>query len=527
LKRYQSFIEQGDLDKADRYVCENIDQIGHAKALWHLWRFQRFDGLEPVRRDLFSRFLFGERLLKPALELLYYLQEQRCVGEPKFDRALQCPEIFGALCREAAAAGRADALAMNLIFVGELETENALDLPAVGDSDVVEKLGELSNLERRLLEGARCNRCAERPLALGIVDGSEANWTTDIPRERTLELYIGPYFFQEPPKGPHTSGRIASRFRSPFRPGLLMLSEFFLRRGWRIVPFLSWRGGFAPRCNAFGKWSLTYHTHGRRPGLWHYKFGHFSDIMQVDPFGYAGFSRFAERSAEDVWKDTHALTDVEIEAGLASFRRRYIDERFTWREQPQPEDLSAFRGRRTFFFPLQDPLDEVAALSYLEPADVVEALREALDSVDRVFVKRHPVDTTEKTSALLATLSHDERFIISDASVHDLFGASDAVVTVNSGVGFEALLAGLPVIAAGLSDYNLAAVTARTRAELTAALIDLAAVPDREWRSRVVYHYFHYFALDPRRPDQFRERLARIFGFGESSRPGPAPDHDR
>lgn len=171
MKRYQSLIEQGDLDMADRYVCENIGQIGHAKALWHLWRFQRFNELEPVRRDLFSRFVSGERLLKPALELLYYLQEQRRVGEPKLDRALQCPEIFYALCREAAA-GRAHALAMNLIFVGELEAENALGLPAVGDCDVLEKLGELSNLERRLLEGARCNRCEERPLALGIVDGS-------------------------------------------------------------------------------------------------------------------------------------------------------------------------------------------------------------------------------------------------------------------------------------------------------------------------------------------------------------------
>ena len=111
--------------------------------------------------------------------------------------------------------------------------------------------------------------------------------------------------------------------------------------------------------------------------------------------------------------------------------------------------------------------------------------------------------------------------------MHDLFGASDAVVAVSSGVGFEAVVGGVPVTAAGLSDYNLAAVTARTRAELTAALNDLTAVPSREWRSRVVHRHFYYFTLDPRRPRELRVNVPRDSGFSASSRPSPASDDDR
>jgi len=43
---------------------------------------------------------------------------------------------------------------------------------------------------------------------------------------------------------------------------------------------------------------------------------------------------------------------------------------------------------------------------------------------------------------------------MSDASVHDLISGANAVFTVNSGVGLEALLHGRPVVVTGECDYS-------------------------------------------------------------------------
>ena len=44
--------------------------------------------------------------------------------------------------------------------------------------------------------------------------------------------------------------------------------------------------------------------------------------------------------------------------------------------------------------------------------------------------------------------------IVSDVSIHELFASAKAVVTINSGSGFEALLHLKPVITLGKADYS-------------------------------------------------------------------------
>jgi len=325
-------------------------------------------------------------------------------------------------------------------------------------------------------------------------------------------IHVGPYYFRNPDATTRTSARLPPGFRSPFRSGLRQLIALLFDNGWGIRPYIAWRGGIAPP--SFSEdMSFTYHTRGWQAGRWHYKFGHFSDLMQVDPAGYAGFAAFADRTPQDVARRTAHLSDAEVERRLAPYRQRYIHQRFSWREQSPRQDLSHLRGSgRTFFFPLQDPLDEVSELAWMSSAALLGGLLAALPAGDRLIVKRHPLDASRSTDRLISGLAGDPRVTIASASIHDLFEVCDGVVTINSGVGFEALLAGLPVIAAGKSDYNLAAVDVHSTAEIAGALNRLGRDPPLAWRNRVVYDYFDSFALDPENEPDFRQRLADTLG---------------
>jgi hypothetical protein len=505
-ERYQALIEAGDLDRADLFLIENIDQLGYAKAVWHLWRFHRFEALSSLRSKLFVRFEAGTELSREQLELLYYLQENARIGTPA-DVHLMCPEIFRALC-SVIARDRNVAIANNLVWQGLIEESDDLGLPTMDDPDVLTRFGSLDHFDRSLLEAARINRCVNQPVAFERQSGT-IQTTRVIERRRAIELFLGPYYFTPLSEDQKVRAKLPKEFRSPFRDGLNIVIDFLLERGCQIVPFLCWRGGIIPP-RSVGIYSLSYHTIGSEPGRLHYKFTHFSDLMQIDPCGYAGFANFATRSADDVLRETADLTEADIETIVAGYRSKYIERRISWRTQSAPQDLSSLRGRRTFFMPLQDPLDEVSNLRFLSIEEFVLGALDGLSTDDCLFIKKHPVDATMATGKLLSSVKDDPRVILTDAPIYDLFRVSDAVVTLNSGVGFEALLAGLPVVAAGKSDYNLAAKTVESREALTRAIRDSDYGPDPRWRSRVVAHYFKSFALDPLQPADFRQKLEKI-----------------
>lgn len=513
LTLYTALVNDGTAEEVDEFLNLNLTQLGYAKAVWHLWRFRRFENLEGVRKNLFERFNSNAFLPWQALELLYYLQENRRTGDVNHDDSLQCAAIFRALCRclSQDSTLRDVALRLALVWHGQLDKTNDLQLPAADDADAMKMYGNLGALERMLMEGGRVNRCQRMPVALTIGIDGNLTWTDQFTTDRSIELYIGPYFFKDLDETQRLGARLPKTFKSPFREGLQLLAQAFLSRGWKILPWLTWRGGLAPICPPRGKFSFSYHTHGDVAGRWHYKFGHFSNLIQIDRLGYAGFSTLALLTAEDIRAGTADIDDGEISELLAPYKLKYIEQRFTWRQQNKEKPQGLIRGRRTIFVPLQDPLDEISSLGYLTPAELLQALTQCTSLADRIYVKRHPVDDSTRTTRLLEEFSDDPRFFIVDASIHDLFQVCDLVVTINSGVGFEALLAGLPVVSCGRSDYNLATTTVRCTDSLIKA-IDRGIFPSFAWRQRVVYYYFKNHVFDPTHPEDFDCRLAKVLG---------------
>lgn len=109
---------------------------------------------------------------------------------------------------------------------------------------------------------------------------------------------------------------------------------------------------------------------------------------------------------------------------------------------------------------------------------LIGLLRDAVQAVDpalRVVVKLHP---HEKPRAQLRNLDLLRRYpdviFLSEMPIPVLLAKADAVVTINSTVGFEALLIDKPVIALGLNFYTVEGIVHRVH-----ALADLPAVLGR------------------------------------------------
>jgi hypothetical protein len=106
------------------------------------------------------------------------------------------------------------------------------------------------------------------------------------------------------------------------------------------------------------------------------------------------------------------------------------------------------------FFACQRPNDQ--AIRFFSPYEVVDVVaavaRWGHDKGVPVVFKAHPTNPASAKPLLTATKGLESRW--STASVHDLIAHSEAVYVVNSGVGFEALLHGKPVVTFGQVEYD-------------------------------------------------------------------------
>src|SRR5690606_27149045 len=123
------------------------------------------------------------------------------------------------------------------------------------------------------------------------------------------------------------------------------------------------------------------------------------------------------------------------------------------------------------FLPMQVADDTVARLADIDTLSLLRALVEwAKRSGQTVVVKRHPMCRDERIDAAIREAAAAGHIVVSNGNVHSLVSGARCVVTVNSGVGAEALLQLKPVITTGGSDYAAATAHARSVEELYALL---------------------------------------------------------
>ncbi|MEC9798624.1 capsular biosynthesis protein, partial [Escherichia marmotae] len=165
------------------------------------------------------------------------------------------------------------------------------------------------------------------------------------------------------------------------------------------------------------------------------------------------------------------------------------------------------------FIPMQVTTDAVASLSYIDGFNLLKSVSEYyFNTSTKVVVKRHPYCNSIEVEKLINELEKDGRIIISNSSVHHLIKGAKAVITVNSGVGLEAIIHNKPVIITGKSDYYYAATAiAKNEQELKDIISNLESLNINEvLRESFLAYYFLEYATPYYSVDKIHSNLLKF-----------------
>lgn len=167
----------------------------------------------------------------------------------------------------------------------------------------------------------------------------------------------------------------------------------------------------------------------------------FPEYFSIDSVGWGGSLSFLPIQIHDY--DEHPI----FEHLRDKFERNVS--KFT-----QPDD--DYTGRDYIFFPCQIPHDQT--IQYHSDISVYDALVETISACNilnkKLVVKGHPVNPSSMSELKRLVLKSNGVEWVANYNIKSLIENCDAVVTVNSGVGLESLLALKPVYSFGKSEYK-------------------------------------------------------------------------
>lgn len=251
------------------------------------------------------------------------------------------------------------------------------------------------------------------------------------------------------------------------------------------------------------------------PGDLFYKQMHLPELFTIDSLGWG-----ADHSKMQWPPDLASIEASPAERFVASLRHKFLETGASKLPQPGRNELVSMPDDY-IFVPLQTPRDYVqvhhAPFPVLSFVHLVAGW--ANESRQRIVFKLHPGlycysdCDNEIIEAVNQYAAGSEYIFCLDVNVHDLIAWSRGVFTINSGVGFESLIHGKPVVTFGNCDYKW--VTFRADADsLDAARAFVFGYTDelRQEATRFVYYYFfrHAFSIEiERTPESYR----RLFDY--------------
>lgn len=281
------------------------------------------------------------------------------------------------------------------------------------------------------------------------------------------EADAGPAILLRLPHATHWLAAGTSALSASFIAAFKTVTLAALREGAVVQPVQAGRIHDVSRLRPEGLPVLSYHSVSLngRPGL-HFKEAAIPGFFSIDPSGFSGWAswhrdaRFDTIAEEDAKAFHHALHDLVVRTRRTKYRQTG--------NGPVPDG-------RFVLLALQVPDDAVSQHARLRPEETLDMLLDHYAGSDTaVVVKRHPYDVTEGTKAMLdARRARHPHLVVTTAPIHTLLERAGIVVTVNSGVGVEALVHLKQVISTGASDYAAATHAVNGKQEFEALLTSL------------------------------------------------------
>lgn len=245
-----------------------------------------------------------------------------------------------------------------------------------------------------------------------------------------------------------------------------------------------------------------------------YKQMHLPELFTIDTLGWG-----ADHSGMQARPDWSSVDNARAEEFVSALRLRFL--KTGGSKLPQPGRHGALSLPDEYIFvPTQTPRDYVQV--YHAPISVLAFVRLmaewADDSKQNVVFKLHPglYHTSECDSEIIDAVNQyaaasDFVFCL-DANVHDLIAGATAVFTINSGVGFESLIHGKPVVTFGDCDYKWVTFRAGPRSlDGAREFVSRYTHESRREAQRFIYYYFfqHAFSVEDAHVSESKRRLLR------------------
>lgn len=207
--------------------------------------------------------------------------------------------------------------------------------------------------------------------------------------------------------------------------------------------------------------SFLHHKYGRKKNTWYFKEAYLKNTCHFERGGYSGWS-------ESVLSDSpFSLCDDDL-IYYQSLRDGYSKNQMSKYNQASIEIGNEFDVSEFIFIPLQVDSDSVQAHNNFRSYwDVLLKIVEyCIDHNINVVLKRHPMCTSSSFDGFYSKIKDNNLVRFSNASVYSLIDKCTAVCTMNSGVGYEALLAGRKVFTFGLSDYSSLTIQIKNESDI-------------------------------------------------------------
>lgn len=167
-------------------------------------------------------------------------------------------------------------------------------------------------------------------------------------------------------------------------------------------------------------------------------------LFQIDEQGWcAGASVYPIKPKKHESYPHYAYLKKRAESGESKF--------------DQPKQVQSKESKEPYIlFPCQIPHDQT--IMYHSDVEVAEALETTIQFAKErkipLIVKGHPVNPGSMAPLKKLWESHNYGEWVDNVNINQLLRECDSVVTVNSGVGMEALLHDKPVFTMGRADYD-------------------------------------------------------------------------
>lgn len=277
----------------------------------------------------------------------------------------------------------------------------------------------------------------------------------------------------------------------------IRLAEYLIHKNQTVFPtinYKSWMSLPSPKSNK----RISWHSHGSRKNHLHLKIGTYPGFVSADSQGFSGWSNF---SKIDATKQANSTIEKTFSSQLS---QAIISSKSSKYTQPGESNMH-LTDEKYLFVALQMPSDVVSKLAWINTTTILKILAEfAPYSKRKIIVKRHPKCKSIYVTALINRFKNIPNLHFSNDNIHDLIKNSDAVLTVNSGVGAEALLHRKPIIVTGACDYIAAAIRVKNPTDLLRILsmevIEMPAIN----LDAFIYNYCKRYMIGPNDAEAMR-----------------------